>query len=71
MIYSVNAMFLIEIDMPTWRCGILNKEGNKAGTIVTSNIIKKAREVAHIHEFTAKQIGVRRYNSKVVPREMN
>jgi hypothetical protein len=34
------------------------------------DVIDEVREQAHIREFAAKQRAARRYNSKVIPREM-
>jgi hypothetical protein len=45
-------------------------KANKVGLAVSMDVIDEVREQAHIREFAAKQRAARRYNSKVVPREM-
>jgi hypothetical protein len=63
-------MLPVKIDTPTWRRDNFSKEANEIGIRCSMDMIDEIREQAHIREFAAKQRAARRYNSRVIPREM-
>lgn len=63
-------MLPIEIDPPSWRHSHFIEEENDAGLKCIVDRIDKTIDVTHIREFAAKQKTPRRYNSKVVLRDM-
>lgn len=70
MVYSANNMFPVEIDTSSCRCSRINHEVNDVGINCDVELIDEVRDVAHIREFTIKQKAGRRYNSKLMMREM-
>lgn len=70
MDYGTDAMLPVEIDTHTWRRDNFSDEANETGIRCTMDMIDGIREDAHIREFAAKQRAARRYNFKVIHREM-
>lgn len=71
MVYDIDNMLSIEIDMPIWSHAQFNEEENKKVLSCVVELINKTRDAAHISEFAAKQRVAIRYNSKVIPREVH
>lgn len=63
-------MMHVDINTPSWRYYQFNHEVNDVELKCVANLIDKVRDVTHIREFSTKQRATRRYNSKVMPREM-
>jgi len=70
MVYGADAMLPVEVDTPTLRRDNFMEETNEIGVKCTMDMIDEIREEAHIREFAAKQRAARRYNSRVIPKNM-
>lgn len=70
MVYGTDTMIHFEIDAPTWQRSQFNEEENKEGLRCVGKLIDETQDIARIREFSAKKRVPRRYNSNVVPREV-
>lgn len=70
MVCIVDTMFPVETETPLWWRFQFDQEVNKEGCEYVADLVDELREVAHIQEFSTNHRATRRYNSKVMPKDM-
>ncbi|MCI00899.1 gag-pol polyprotein [Trifolium medium] len=70
MVYGVDAMIHAEVNTPCWRQMNTSQETNSEAMAVNLHLLDEVREVAHLREITVKRRAARKYDSRVVPREL-
>ncbi|XP_057452766.1 uncharacterized protein LOC130744612 [Lotus japonicus] len=70
LVYGEDAMIPVELSKDTWRVAIFNEEENEANLKASLDLLPEVREEAHLREAVVKQRAARRYNAKVVPRQI-
>lgn len=70
MVYGVDSMLLVEIDMLSQRGSHFNEEENKSGLEYEADFIDELREVTCVLELGTNNRNTKRYKLKVKPREM-
>lgn len=62
MVYSSDALILVEVDLPTWCGENFNDVLNKKGVDSDSNLIDEVRAMAQVKEVSIKQRVARRFD---------
>jgi len=68
MVYGTDAMILVEVGEPTLRRQLEHISLNDESLATNLDVINELRDKAQIREQTSKTRAVRRYNTKVKPR---
>ncbi|GAU32939.1 hypothetical protein TSUD_153560 [Trifolium subterraneum] len=67
MVDGTDAMIPAKVSPPSWRRETLTAPDNDAALQENLDLLEEVREAAHLREFTAKQRGRRKYDTKVIP----
>ncbi|MCH95772.1 hypothetical protein A2U01_0016754 [Trifolium medium] len=70
MVYGTDAMIPVEVNPPSWRRETLEEAENSGALEEGLDLIDEVREATHFREFTAKKRVARRYNTRVISREL-
>lgn len=70
MVYGVDTRMTIKIETLLWRWAHFDEEANEIGLNCAADLIDELWKASHAREFFVKHEATKRYNSKVMSREM-
>lgn len=68
--YGSDAMIPVELGEPSFRRENVDETVNPTNLAIDLDLLVELRDVAHLREYAVKQRAARRYDSKVIPREL-